>query len=357
MNAGRDGRAAGLPAWVPGEARAYLAHVEAGAPIRRIARAEGRAASTVLRRIRRLEARRDDPLVDEALATLGATGAARPEQETTMTPRHPHAVDAESRRALRALAEPDAVLALAEGLDRAVIVRETPGGATRRTVVLDRTVARAMALRNWIACAAPGARVARYAITPAGRAALRRHAAEAPGGSGLAEAPARFDHARGGGAAPAPGAAEPGAPPSRNLAESPIAMLARRRDRDGRFFLTPELVAAGERLREEFELARMAPRVTQDWDRFLAAGVTGGVPRGPGEGPARARARVQAALAELGPGLADVALRTCCFLEGIESFERRAGWSPRSGKVVLRIALQRLRRHYDSLGDAGRMVG
>ena len=59
-----------------------------------------------------------------------------------------------------------------------------------------------------------------------------------------------------------------------------------------------------------------------------------------------ARDRVTKALDSLGPGLADVALRVCCFLEGLEACERRMGWSARSGKVVLKIALQRLADHY-----------
>jgi len=66
---------------------------------------------------------------------------------------------------------------------------------------------------------------------------------------------------------------------------------------------------------------------------------------------------VAGALRDLGPGLGDVALRCCCYLEGLELAERRMGWSARSGKVVLRIALQRLKRHYDGLGAAAAMIG
>ena len=76
------------------------------------------------------------------------------------------------------------------------------------------------------------------------------------------------------------------------------------------------------------------------------------------EGPRAARERVAEALRELGPGLGDVALRVCCYLEGIETAEQRMGWAARSGKVVLRIALQRLRRHYDeAYGRSGPLIG
>ena len=64
------------------------------------------------------------------------------------------------------------------------------------------------------------------------------------------------------------------------------------------------------------------------------------------------------ALYNLGPGLGDVVLRTCCNLEGLEAAERRMGWAARSGKVVLRIALERHKRHYaDVYGAHGRFVG
>ncbi|MGR3586598.1 MAG: DUF6456 domain-containing protein, partial [Pseudooceanicola nanhaiensis] len=66
---------------------------------------------------------------------------------------------------------------------------------------------------------------------------------------------------------------------------------------------------------------------------------------------------VAGALRDLGPGLGDVVLRCCCYQQGLETAEQTLGWSARSGKIVLRIALQRLRRHYDELGDAGGMIG
>ena len=73
---------------------------------------------------------------------------------------------------------------------------------------------------------------------------------------------------------------------------------------------------------------------------------------------AEARKRVADAMAELGPGLSDVVLRCCCYLEGLETTEKRLGWSARSGKIVLRIALMRLKRHYDeTVGPGGPMIG
>ena len=98
----------------------------------------------------------------------------------------------------------------------------------------------------------------------------------------------------------------------------------------------------------------MGPRIAQDWERFLTGGERQvfSADGGGGGGQNAARERVNAALRDLGPGLGDVALRVCCFLEGLETAEKRMGWAARSGKVVLRIALQRLKQHYDSRGGA-----
>ncbi len=349
----------------------YLAHTSGGVPIRVIARAKGCAASTVLRQVRKVEAWRDDPLIDEALERLSRTHASRcadlstTEEFLPMT--HQAAartappadeapaarIDREARRILRRLCEKGAFLAVAPTMEKAVVLREVVPGKQNRIAVVDRDVAHAFALQEWIGCTKAG-KIACYAITPVGRAALKRlltdeRTARGPQ-PGLAEAASPFqEQHRFFAEREVMSEAGDGSRRLRfNLAESPLSVLGRKRDKDGAAYLTADLIEAGERLREDFELAQMGPRVTQNWERFLTAGgreaMTAG--RGMAEGPQDARVRVAKALEALGPGLSDIVFRICCFLEGLETAEKRLGWSARSGKVVLKIALERLALHY-----------
>ncbi|MDG4648785.1 DUF6456 domain-containing protein [Roseibacterium sp. SDUM158017] len=355
-----------MPEWVPEEARQYLAHVAEGRSIRHIAKARGQAPSTVSRRLRRIEALRDDPLIDAALDALAAHAAPRttpdePDQEhekMTAPFRSPivseeATISREARRILRRLCETGALLAVAGDMEKAVVLRPGPDGEQTRTAVVDRQVAQAFAVKDWIACTKTG-RVARYAITNVGRTALKRLIEDdrrRRQSEGLAEAqtPFQAQHSSWGEAAVTTDAGLR----TRmrvNLAECPLASLARRRGPDGLPFLAPDLVQAGERLREDFERAQMGPRLGQNWERFLTAGSDRGGFRndsGLAEGPRAARQRVIDAQEALGPGLADVVMRVCCFLEGLETAERRLGWSARSGKIVLKIGLQRLLKHYE----------
>ncbi len=258
----------------------------------------------------------------------------------------------EARRLLRRLSEPDACLAFAADMEKAVVVRETGDGRTIRTAVTAREVAQAMAVRDWLVCAAPG-RVSRYRITTAGRAALKRFLAaqsEAEHGGGFAEQHREWDSRN----IKIPGSTRT-ARTRFNAAESPISLLSRRKGNDGEPFLSTEMVSAAERLREDFELSQMGPKIGQNWEKFLTGGspgqASGDAPIG--RGSDAARGRVAAAVGALGSGLGDVALRVCCFLEGVETAEKRLGWSARSGKVVLRIALQRLHQHYKAQGASG----
>lgn len=361
--------------WIPEAAIHYLTHTEMGRSIRDIARDAGCHASTILRRVRRFENRRDDPLVDGALERMGAANSSTsnslierkepPQMSATLQAQFTHttsvSLSGDALRVLRRLAETGAVLAVAKEMEKAVVVRELPGGKSTRTTVVDREVAEVMALNEWISCSEQG-RISRYTITSLGRSALKRMLAEEDGQDGLHEAAGTYDT----------GSREWGEKevldPTNNqvrrvkynIAESPLTALARRRDKSGTPFLSDELVAAGERLREDFELAQMGPRVTQNWERFLTSGTSGGAMGSGGAdgGSQKARERVSAALADLGPGLGDVVLRCCCFLEGIETTEKTMGWSARSGKIVLRIALQRLKRHYEETnGKYAPMIG
>jgi hypothetical protein len=347
-----------LPSWLPDAVRLYLDHIEKGHSLRSLARREGCAASTVLRQVRRCENRRDDPLIDEALAALGRAHARRrplpmKESDPAMTAsiRADHimmddaTIAREARRILRRLSEPGALLAIAPDMEKAAVLRALPDGRTAHLGVVDRPVAQAFALKGWILCRKPG-RVSSYELTGPGRAALRRFTEDRTARPGAGEAEGD--------------AAEAGTRIRYGAVESPIALLGRRRDKDGKPFLEVALVDAAERLREDFELAQMGPRVAQNWDRFLTGGDRGSFRSegGPADGPRAARERVAAALADLGPGLGDMVLRCGCYLEGLEATEKRMGWSARSGKIVLRIALQRLRRHYDErYGRAGPLIG
>lgn len=341
-----------------------------GASIREIARRSQRHPSTVMRAIRKLETRRDDPLVDSALSDLGQRFPCHSANKDVPSMTAPlryrptpddAQIDKEARRILRRLCEAGAFMAIAADLEKAVVLKENAEGEATRIAVVSRGVAEAFVLKDWIERQSAG-RIATYRITSAGRAALKRLLSDEPRAqAGFAEAQAPFAaQNREWGEAVRPATGD--TPPERmrvNLAESPLAILARRKDKEGNPFLSPELVRAGERLREDFELAQMGARVTQNWDGFLTGGPGGGFGSGgPSEGPRAARDRVAAALRDLGPGLGDVVLRCCCFLEGMEAAEKRMGWSARSGKIVLRIALQRLHRHYqETYGPGGGMIG
>lgn len=134
-----------------------------------------------------------------------------------------------------------------------------------------------------------------------------------------------------------------------NLDESPIAALARRPGKNGMSFLSPDLVAAAERLRRDFEVGRLQPRVTANW----SASVNRGRRTGGSSGltdltdmALAARLRVDRAIEATGPELSGVLIDVCCFLKGLETVERERQWPARSAKLVLRIALQGLARHY-----------
>lgn len=120
-----------------------------------------------------------------------------------------------------------------------------------------------------------------------------------------------------------------------NLGESPLAWL------HARGHLPARLFAAGELLRADYERAGLAARVTMRWDPVrIAGGPDAGL--SPTERQIAAKARFDGAMAAAGAGLADVLWRVVCACESLPDAERALGWPVRSGKLVLRLALERV---------------
>jgi hypothetical protein len=132
-----------------------------------------------------------------------------------------------------------------------------------------------------------------------------------------------------------------------NEAESPLAWLARRKDRDGRPFVLPGQLLAGERLRADFTRAGLTPRMTANWgapvERMRGSGSDGMTIA---DVVIAAKERLARTLDAVGPEFAGLLLDTCCFLKGLETVERERSWPPRTARIVLSLALDRLARHY-----------
>ncbi len=103
-----------------------------------------------------------------------------------------------------------------------------------------------------------------------------------------------------------------------NLAESPLAQLARRKAKDGKPFLTENEWRAGERLRSDYTRGQIMPRMGANWVASVASGRRDG-----GNGVAdltnaalASRQRVDRSIEAVGPELAGVLIDVCCFLKG-----------------------------------------
>lgn len=144
-----------------------------------------------------------------------------------------------------------------------------------------------------------------------------------------------------------------------NLAESPLAMLYRRKGPDGNAFISENEFHAGERLRADFTRGSLMPSITSRWDISVGGGGRGGA-----GGMAEltdialaSRMRVERALEAVGPELNHVLVDVCCFLKGLERVERECQWPVRSAKVMLKAGLAMLHRHYNPPRDSDRRRG
>jgi hypothetical protein len=142
---------------------------------------------------------------------------------------------------------------------------------------------------------------------------------------------------------PRRGAIRSGGKPRRtvtvNLAESPLVWL------HARGHLSDRLLDAGEALRADYERAQLSPNVTMRWDpvRVKSTGERG---LSASERQVAARQRFDGAIKAAGRGLEDILWRVVCAGEALPEAEKTLGWPARSGKLVLRIALERVAEFY-----------
>jgi Domain of unknown function (DUF6456) len=132
-----------------------------------------------------------------------------------------------------------------------------------------------------------------------------------------------------------------------NLAQSPIAWLAARRDASGAPLLTPAQAAAGARLTLDAERAQAGPALTMRWDALPRSGAGGRTRRSEPTDPALAAGRrVAEALAAVGPRHRAVLDWICVRGSALAVAEQGLGLKRRTGKQALREALQALGEHY-----------
>jgi hypothetical protein len=130
-----------------------------------------------------------------------------------------------------------------------------------------------------------------------------------------------------------------------NLGHSAIVWLSQRKDADGRPWLGPAEVAAGERLGLDAELASRGPSVTMRWDALPRAGGGSAVRAEPGDPAMAAERRVQAALAATGTARPMIEA-ICIRASALQAAERDLGLRRREGKRLLRAGLTALAAHY-----------
>jgi len=233
----------------------------------------------------------------------------------------------EARRVLRRLASGGAVLARGEDGRFRVLRGNKP---ERGVGAVDAPVVAGFLTRDWIS--ALGTVPESYRLSEAGAAWLRR--AEADGDPFAAQHQIRKRRLI---------VDEQGIErlATINAAESPLARLR------AHGLIDPAQFEAGERLRRDYTLALLSPRLGVDLSAQVSFGKRGAKPeRLIADTVLAAKQRFSRAMIAVGPVLNDLLFDVCCALTGLEEAERQFGWPLRAAKVVLCLALDRLALHY-----------
>lgn len=133
----------------------------------------------------------------------------------------------------------------------------------------------------------------------------------------------------------------------RSKAEAPLDRYKRRHELDPRAGdANYRLWKGGHELRKLFRMARFSPRVIAN---LLAAGGSGaGIQAEIADNAADARHAYQRAMVEMGPVLAPVLVHVVCMEETAQSWAAAHAPSCKDGLPALRLALERLARHFET---------
>lgn len=143
------------------------------------------------------------------------------------------------------------------------------------------------------------------------------------------------------------------------LAESPLARLAVAAAGEAAPFLAPHQLEAGERVRKLAERALLQPRLTMNYSpTHTVSGKAGNPASELGDLAADARRQLNDLHRLLPRDCVDVIMDICVWHKGLQQVETERHWPRRSAKLVLRIGLDHLARHYGLTGEArGRDTG
>lgn len=116
---------------------------------------------------------------------------------------------------------------------------------------------------------------------------------------------------------------------------------------DGRPFFEPHHLAAAEQLEKLFRRAQLSPRLTMSYGGQVSGGSRGANRASElSQIGADARQKLGALIAALPEDCGGALLDVCCFGKGIQQLEIERRWPRRSAKLVLRIGLDQLARHW-----------
>lgn len=144
-----------------------------------------------------------------------------------------------------------------------------------------------------------------------------------------------------------PKSKHPGLDATKSLPGNALLWLARHKDRSGKMLIGHAAFAAGERLKCDMAKAHFMPSITMSWSPTHHVDKSrNGLAMNPTEAATAARQRMNQALQFVGPELSGILIDLCGFDKGLETIESERQWPSRSGKLIARLALECLARHY-----------